>query len=208
VAIDAAGNIFVADSGNNTLRRIASDGTVTTFAGLAGVSGSEDGSGPGALFNQPRSVAIDGSGTLYVADTGNSTVRRVSPAGVVTTLAGLPGVSGHKDGTGSGAWFNKPQALVVDAGGTIHVADTGNAALRRIAVDGSVTTVLLAQGTDPIPPPPAPPPPPPPSGNGTSPPRRSGGGSTGPWFAAVVALLTVLRGRQRPSQSRGAGDRP
>ncbi len=201
VAIDAAGNVFVADSGNNTVRRIAPNGTVTTFAGLAGVSGSEDGTGSGALFNQPRAVTIDGGGVLYVADTGNSTIRRVSPAGVVTTLAGLPGVSGHKDGTGSGAWFNKPQALVVDANGSIQVADTGNAALRRVTTDGRVTTILLTQGTDPAPPPPPPPQPPP--GNGTSAPQRSGGGSIGPWFAAILSVLSVLRFYRPPSRYAG-----
>lgn len=165
VAVDSAGNAYIADSTNNTIRKVTSSGVVTTFAGLAGIAGIQDGDGPGALFNGPQGVALDSAGNVYVADTGSSTIRKISPGGSVITLAGLPGVAGLKDSVRDDAWFNKPQALVVDGAGTVYVADTGNAAIRRVSADGTVTTLALTEGTS--------------TGGGTSGGGNSGGGSTG-----------------------------
>ncbi len=145
LTVDASGNLFVADTNNNTIRKITPAGAVTTFAGLAGVSGSTDGTGANALFNRPSGLAIDGAGNLYLADTGNSTIRRITAVGVVTTLAGLPTIAGLEDGPGTaGALFNQPQALCLDATGNLYVADTGNAALRKIDPSGRVTTLMLS----------------------------------------------------------------
>src|SRR5438046_2136733 len=101
VAADTSGNIYVADTENHTIRKIIPGGVVTTLAGLAGVSGTNNGIGSAARFFQPQGVAVDSSGNLYVADTGNHTIRLVTSAGVVTTLAGSPGASGTNDGAGS-----------------------------------------------------------------------------------------------------------
>src|SRR5262249_22782854 len=91
----------------------------------------------------PGGLAIDNVGNLYVADTGNSTVRQVTSAGVVTTIAGLAGIAGHKDGAGVEAWFNQPRDVAVSVTGFLYVADTGNASIRRIDQTGTVTTVAL-----------------------------------------------------------------
>ena len=91
--MDGAGTVYVADTFNHTIRKI-SGGVVSTFAGLAGNSGTSDGTGSAARFNQPAGIAVDSLGTLYVVDTNNHTIRTITPAGVVTTIAGLPGTSG------------------------------------------------------------------------------------------------------------------
>lgn len=135
--------IYVADFGSHTLRKVTSSGVVTTFAGTAGTSGSVDGTGTAARFNKPSGLALDTAGNLYVADTGNSTVRKVSPAGVVTTLAGLSAIAGLKDGTGALAWFNEPEGVTADASGNLYLADTGNAVIRKITSAGVVTTLAL-----------------------------------------------------------------
>ena len=147
LAIDSGGNLYVSDSTNNTLRKITPAGMVTTLAGLEGVSGSQDGAGGNALFNNPGGLAVDAAGNIYVADTGNSLIRRVTPAGMVTTLSGLPGVAGLKDGMLTDAWFNQPRALALDASGNLYVADTGNAAIRKITAAGMVSTLSLSNGT-------------------------------------------------------------
>src|SRR5947208_14357610 len=126
IARDLNGNIFIADIANNTIRRITPDGLVTTFAGLAGTSGTNDGAANVARFNSPNGLTVDLSGNVYVADTSNHTVRKITPAGMVTTVAGLPGVSGTQNGVGTAARFNTPVGLSTDAAGNIYVADTGN----------------------------------------------------------------------------------
>jgi hypothetical protein len=101
VAVDRTGNVYVADYDNHTIRKLTPSGVVTTLAGLAGSSGSADGTGSAARFYDPFGVAVDSAGNVYVADTDNNTIRTVTPSGVVTTLAGLAGSPGSTDGTGN-----------------------------------------------------------------------------------------------------------
>jgi hypothetical protein len=145
-AVDAAGNIYIADTANDTIRKITPAGVVSTLAGSADVAGSADGTGSGAQFNGPQALAIDRNGNLYVADTGNDTIREVTPAGVVTTLAGTAGGAGSADGTGSAATFNGPRGIVIDASNNLYVADSGNDTLRKITPAGVVTTIAGTAG--------------------------------------------------------------
>lgn len=147
VAVDANGNVFVADTKNHTIRRIAASGTVTTFAGAATFRGTANGVGVEARFNFPTGLAIDGGGNLFVADRGNHAIRRISPGGVVTTLAGAAGVSGSADGIASGARFSSPSGVALDASGNLFVADTGNRTLRKITPGGIVTTLAGTAGS-------------------------------------------------------------
>jgi hypothetical protein len=147
VAVDAARNVFVADRGNNTIRKVTNAGVVTTLAGVAGVVGSVDGTGSAARFNQPYGVAVDTAGNVLVADTGNSTIRKVTSAGVVTTLAGTTGVTGSVDGTGSAARFNQPAGVAVDTAGNVFVADSENCTIRKVTSAGVVTTLAGLAGS-------------------------------------------------------------
>ncbi len=141
VAVDSAGNVYVADTVNCTIRTINSVGVVSTLAGLAMKDGSADGVGSDARFKWPSGVALDSAGNLYVADTGNSTIRKVTPLGVVTTLAGLAGRSGTNDGTGTKALFNGPAGVAVDSAGNLYVADQTNNTIRKVTAAGVVTTL-------------------------------------------------------------------
>jgi sugar lactone lactonase YvrE len=141
LAIDPAGNIYVADSGNHTIRKITPQGVVSTLAGVAGMADWVDGTGVAARFNHPSSLAVDTEGNVYVSDYANSVIRKVTPAGVVTTLAGTPGVFGHADGVGSAARFNYPDGLDVDDLGNVYVCDANNHVVRKIAPNGTVTTI-------------------------------------------------------------------
>ena len=139
LARDAAGNIYVSDAGdNNLIRKIAADGTVGTIAGHN--EGFIDGVGRAASFNTPSGLAIDHAGNIYVADTGNNAIRKIDTQGKVTTLAG-DGQAGWRDGPGAQARFNGPLGLDVDQHGNIYVADTYNDRVRRIAPDGTVSTL-------------------------------------------------------------------
>jgi hypothetical protein len=147
VAVDSAGNVFVADTYNHMIRKVTPAGAVTTLAGLAGTVGSADGTGSDARFERPFGVAVDSVGTVYVADRLNCTIRKVTPAGVVTTLAGLAGSAGSADGTGSNARFGVDSlgrghlAVAVDGAGTVYVADSANLTIRKVTPAGFVTTL-------------------------------------------------------------------
>jgi len=139
VAIGPRGTIYVADGGNaNRIRTIGPDGTVSTLAG--GAEGFKDGPGAAAAFHTPSAIALGHDGNLYVADTGNHAIRRIDPTGAVTTLAG-DGTPGYLDGIGRAARFNGPVGIAVDNAGIVYVADTYNDRIRRIAPDGTVTTL-------------------------------------------------------------------
>jgi len=139
VAIDATGTLYVADTGNNAIRRIAPDGTVSTLAGGGG-AGYRDGAGREALFNGPVGVAVDAAGRVIVADTYNDRVRAIAPDGSVTTLAGS-GTPGALDGAALDAQLDTPCGVAVDAHGNVFVADTGNGAVRTISPSGIVSSV-------------------------------------------------------------------
>lgn len=138
VAVDAAGNVYVADLGNDMIRKISPDGAVTTLAG-AGAQGSANGTGTSASFFEPMGVAVDAAGNVYVGDQSNNLIRKISPAGVVTTFAGS-GVEGSADGMGTAASFSHPLGLAVDAAGNVYVADCVNNLIRKISPEGMVTT--------------------------------------------------------------------
>jgi DNA-binding beta-propeller fold protein YncE len=139
VAVDSAGNVYVADSDNHTIRKVTPDGVVTTLAGRAGSHGSADGTRSAARFYQPSGVAVDSAGNVFVADYQNGTIRKITPDGVVTTLAGRAGYRGSADGTGSAARFQDPSGVAVDSGGNVFVTDY--ASIRKITPGGVVTTL-------------------------------------------------------------------
>lgn len=140
------GNIYLTDTGNHTIRVVSPAGIFSTLAGKGGISGSIDGSGNLARFNSPGGIAVDGSGNVYVADTGNHTIRKISNSGVVTTLAGKPGVSGSIDGTGNAARFFSPISITLAKSGNLFIADSGNHQIRSITPDGLVTTIAGKAG--------------------------------------------------------------
>ena len=149
VASDGSGNLFIADAGNNTIRKIViATGEVSTLAGTARTAGSADGTGTAARFNFPQGVASDGAGNLFVADSDNSTIRRIVIAtGEVTTLAGTAGAAGSDDGTGATARFNSPKGITIDGAGDLMVADLGNNTIRKVVLaTGAVTTLAGSAG--------------------------------------------------------------
>jgi sugar lactone lactonase YvrE len=139
IAVDGAGNLFVADTSNSIIRKITPNAVVSTFAGETG-DGSRDGTGASARFHFPFGVAVDSSGTFFVADTLNHTIRKVTPSGVVSTFAGQANKPGDSDGTGPDARFNLPIGVAIDASDNLFVADTGNYAIRKITPSGVVST--------------------------------------------------------------------
>lgn len=145
VATDSAGNVYVAD-GNHTIRVITPVGTVSTLAGSASNSGSADGFGATARFASPFALACDSAGNVFAVDKGNATIRKITPAGIVSTLAGKAGVSGSDDGAGEMARFNDPSGIAIDDTDNLYVADTGNHTVRKISPAGVVSTLVGVAG--------------------------------------------------------------
>ena len=151
IALDAAGNLYVADAGFSTIRRISPAGTnwvTTTIAGTASIfPGFADGTNGNAEFANPSAITVDTAGNLYVADTGNGVIRKIAPIGtnwVTTTIAGTAGAAGSSDGTNGNAQFFQPGGIVADAAGNLFVSDSQNGTLRKVAQAGTnwVTTTL------------------------------------------------------------------
>jgi sugar lactone lactonase YvrE len=138
VTLDVSGNVYVADWGNHLIRKISPAGEVTTFAG-SGMQGFANGQDTSTSFKFPQGVAIDAAGNLYVGDSGNELIRKISPSGLVTTLAGS-GSIGLSNGIGAGASFYNPIGIAVDAYGNVYIADTNNQVIRKITPSGTVTT--------------------------------------------------------------------
>lgn len=146
IATDPTNTLFVTDSANGTLRRVTPDGAVAAFAGGVGDFNSYDGAGSNARFYQPQGIALDAAGRIYVADSWNHTIRRISPASFVTTLAGLAGNPGSVDGTNSKARFNRPTGIAVDGATNLYVTDSLNHAIRKITPAGQVSTIAGLAG--------------------------------------------------------------
>ncbi|MCF7732297.1 MAG: DUF1573 domain-containing protein [Akkermansiaceae bacterium] len=138
IATDAAGNIYVADTKNHRIRRIAPDGTTTTIAGT-GVAGFANGPGTAAQFHEPLGITLGADGSLFVADSLNHLIRAIAADGQVRTHSGL-GLAGFTDGVGVAARFNRPSGLAIDRDGTIYVADRGNHRIRKVTPDGVAST--------------------------------------------------------------------
>ncbi len=138
VAADGFGNVYVADTYNNLIRKISSSGSVSTFAGSGSV-GSDNGIGTQASFNQPIGVVVDSNGNLYIGDYGNNLIRKITSTGVVSTFAGS-GNRGSTDGTGGAASFSSPEGVALDSYGNLYVADYGNNSVRKINTAGIVST--------------------------------------------------------------------
>ncbi len=154
VAVDSAGNVYVADTGNDTIRMITASammvGETTTLAGSPDQVGSVDGTGSAARFDSPEGVVVDSAGNVYVADTGNDTIRMIMPGSMVMTLAGTAGQAGSVDGTGSAALFNDPRGVAVDGADNVYVADTGNDTIRKLSTP-SVPAQSGLTGTSAVP---------------------------------------------------------
>ncbi|MEW9698532.1 stalk domain-containing protein [Paenibacillus sp. SI8] len=156
LAVDTKGTVYVADAGNHAIRKIDANGKITTLAGN-GVAGSKDGQGAEATFNHPSDVAVAGDGSVYVADSLNHVIRKISPSGAVTTLnapskrvieirPGKAAFAGdYKDGSLAEAAFNEPSGLAIDSKGNLYVSDTGNHRIRYI--DLKANTVTTVAGT-------------------------------------------------------------
>ncbi|WP_156328149.1 MULTISPECIES: alkaline phosphatase PhoX [unclassified Massilia] len=145
IETDTAGNLYVTDTGNSVVRKLTASGTVLTLAGN-GTCGSSDGNSTSAQFCNPKGIALDRWGNLWIADTGNHTVRRIDPSGKVSTVAGAPGVCGSANGRGDVARFCNPQDVGVDEWGNVYVVDTGNSTIRMISAKGEVSTLAGQAG--------------------------------------------------------------
>jgi TonB family protein len=145
IAVDASGNLYIADSGNSRIRKVSADGVISTVAG-SGTPGFSGDGGPatGAQLNNPRGIVFDKAGNLYIADTGSNRIRKVTPAGVISTIAGTGIFAAGKQEDGGLAIesnLRTPYGIVVDATGNVYFAETGAGRVRKVAVDGRITTV-------------------------------------------------------------------
>ena len=153
VALDSRGNIYVADMGNNTIRKITPMGTnyaVTTIAGLAGTFGTADGTNSNARFHGPWGITVDGAGNMSVTEYYNHTIRRIEPAGtnwVVSTVAGTPETPGAANGMNTAARFQYPTGIAGDKRGNLYVADRGNGTIRKLAHYGADWVVSTLAGS-------------------------------------------------------------
>jgi hypothetical protein len=144
LALDNQANVYVADTVNNTIRMVTPEGRVTTLAGHAGGAGSTDGTNSKALFGNPSGVAVDLSGSLYVSEDLNHTIRKLTRSGtnwVVTTVAGAAGQAGYQDLPGGSARFHWPGGLVLDTNGCLFISDEGNNVIRKMTPDATVSTL-------------------------------------------------------------------
>jgi sugar lactone lactonase YvrE len=146
VAVDAAGNVFVADTDTHSIRKITPAGTISYFAGQAGTSGTNDGLGLAARFNRPTGLAVDSEGNLFVADSDNFTLRKITPGGSVSTIAGRPGETGYQDGGTNEALFNWPFGIAVDQAGSLYVTEYYAYTVRKVHPSGSVWTLAGEPG--------------------------------------------------------------
>jgi DNA-binding beta-propeller fold protein YncE len=143
MAVDLEGNIYVADMGNSTIRKISVGCEVSTLAGKAGTYSTEDGEGSVARFMFPQDIATDGMGNVYISELNSQTIRKITPNGLVSTFAGSPGQIGNQDGTGSAARFNYPKGIATDVAGNVLVLDSSNRSVRMITPAGSVSTLPI-----------------------------------------------------------------
>jgi len=147
MGFDSSGNLFVSDEFNCMVRRISPSGQVSTFAGSPNSCGSKDGWNTDARFLWPAGLVVGSNGFVYVADSGNHTIRVVSPDGKVMTLAGQAGIEGSADGSAFVARFHNPTGLALDAGGNLYVTEGSASRVRKITPDGNVSTVLDMSGS-------------------------------------------------------------
>jgi sugar lactone lactonase YvrE len=140
IAIDSSLNLYIADTSNHCIRKVEPSGAITLIAGNGGFAASGDGTKTSAFFNNPRGITIDSTRNLYVTESGNHTIRKITPEGVVTTIAGRATFSGNTNGSGTNATFNVPRGIAVDSGGNLYVADSGNHRIRKITPTGVVST--------------------------------------------------------------------
>ena len=151
LSADSSGNLYVGDAGNQTIRMVTPTALTTTLAGQVGVTGSLNGTGTGAQFHQPSGTAVDTAGNVYVADSLNRVIRKISPGGLVSTFAGNSSQQGTNDGVGGAARFINPVALAVDQTNNVYVTDQGGNTIRFITPDGTVSTLAglgKASGTN------------------------------------------------------------
>ncbi|MFV0530620.1 MAG: IPT/TIG domain-containing protein [Flavobacteriales bacterium] len=138
ITVDSQGNLYVADTYNHRIRKITPEGVVSTLAGSS-ILGNTDGAGANARFYYPRDITVDSQDNLYVADTNNHRIRKITPEGVVSTLAGS--TLGNTDGTGTSARFHYPYGIATDSQDNVYVADTYNHRIRKVTPEGVVSTL-------------------------------------------------------------------
>lgn len=142
IASDSSKNLYISETANSDIRKISTSGSVSSLAGFASSSGSTDGNGSVAKFDNPKGIVVDASGNVFIADSNNHTIRKITPTGTVTTLAGLAKTSGSSDGTGASARFSYPIGLALDPAGILYVADAGNNTIRKIIISASAVTTI------------------------------------------------------------------